>query len=83
MLLPLLIVFVIFPKTLSFTNHLSLGSIQYPYVAPSPSVSQGSKNGAMQQQECYVARLCEYKIYEEINFSCRFAEYVVSSVLTS
>ena len=65
---------VLLPKTLS-ANYVPAGGSQYPHVAPSPSVSHGRSTRAMQEQECFVARMCEYKVLE--NFSCKVSEYVV------
>ena len=78
MLLALVIFLVIFPKTLSSANYSPAGSSQYPHVAPSPSVSHGRSTGVMQEKECFVSRLCEYKILGD-NFSCKVSQYVVSS----
>ena len=77
-LLALVIFLVICTKTLSSADYVSVGSSQYPHVAPSPSViSHGRSGGVVQEKECCVARLCEYKILE--NFSCKVSEYVVSA----
>jgi hypothetical protein len=78
MIFVLAVIFVIFPKTLS-TNYIPASGSQYPHVALSPSVSHGRGSGIMQEKECFVARMCEYKILEK--FSCKVSEYVVCSHL--
>ena len=70
------IIFVLLPKTL-LANYSPASGSQHPHVVPSPSVSHGRSTSAMQEKECFVARMCEYKILE--NFSCKVSKYKISN----
>ena len=72
-----MLLLVIFLVTFFKTSYLSAA---YPQVVSSSSISHERNNAIIREKECFVGKLCEYKIFVE-NFSCNVTEYVVSYFL--